>query len=504
MKVLFANIPFIKYDNQGKIYTGPNAGSRWPWTLPGIHGYACFPFFMGYAVSYLIEHGVDAKFYDAVALHHWDYELVKQNIAKFKPDVLFLETSTPLYRKVEEFAIWAKEKFSSRIVLVGPHVQAYVRDLIQKPFVDHCVIGEYEKPALDIVSKLDKAKQIYTYEHVEDINFLNGKNFLPFRPFEYLYNYWEPTMNTPRPQLAVSTSRGCPFKCTYCQWPKVMNNGQYRNRLPELAIDEIKTVIEEYKTYEENIQREETLLTKVQKYSIRNLKDTLKGRQSIIEGIQKVRRGYDVKGIGSILFDDDTWNLGTKRITELCKGLKEIGLPWTMMGRIDTSSLEIYDLMVESGCVGMRFGVESFNQKLVDNVKKSLNTKRSYENIKYLITRFSNMEFHFTTMKNLPGETDEDWENDLKILNELKDIGSKSNNIIHWQNSDCVAFPGTELWEEMVALGKGEELRNFELYDGGTHNDAKLAEAVGWLGKDYKPKWSKYSKMGEPTNMPAE
>jgi anaerobic magnesium-protoporphyrin IX monomethyl ester cyclase len=503
MNVLFVNIPFVKHDKQGNIYTGPNAGSRWPFTVPGKTDYACFPFFMSYAVNYLIEHGVDAKFYDAVALHHWDYELVKANIAKLKPDVLFLETSTPLYGKIKEFAIWAKENFSSRIVLVGPHVQAYVNDLIQEPFVDSCVIGEYEKPSLEIVSNLDKAKQIYIYDHIEDINLIKGKNFLPFRPYDYLYNYWDSSMNTPRTQLAVSTSRGCPFKCTYCQWPKVMNNGQYRNRLPELVIEEIKTVIEEYSKYQETGVTEQSI-SDVVSNGIRNLKGIVKGRQDIKTGLENIWRGREIRKIESIFFDDDTWNLGTNRITELCKGLKEIGIPWTMMGRIDTSSLEIYDLMVESGCVGMRFGVESFNQRLVNNVKKSLNTKRSYENIKYLITRFSNMEFHFTTMKNLPGETDEDWENDLKVLNELKEIGERSNNVLHWQNSDCIAFPGTELWEEMVSLGKGEELKNFELYDGGTHNEAKLAAAIGWLGKDYKPKWSNYSKMGEPTNIPTD
>ncbi|MBP0014395.1 MAG: hypothetical protein J7545_00775 [Roseofilum sp. SBFL] len=504
MNVLFCNIPFIKYDEQGNIYTGPNAGSRWPWTGKGIHGYACFPFFMGYAVNYLIKHGIDAQFYDAVALHHWDYKRVESEIAQYNPDILFLETSTPLYRKVKEFAIWAKEQFSCRVVLVGPHVQAYVNDLIQEPFVDHCVVGEYEKPALDIVLKQDRATPIYTYDHVEDINFLKGENFLPFRPLEYLYNYWDFSMNTPRPQLTVSTSRGCPFKCTYCQWPKIMNNGQYRNRLPELVIDEIKSVIRDYKEYEARVQNQQTKLEKHQKYGISTLKDVLKGRKTIGDALEYITQGYQSQGIGSIFFDDDTWNLGNQRITELCKGLKDIGLPWTMMGRIDTSRLEIYDLMVDSGCVGMRFGVESFNQKLVNNTKKSLNTKKSYENIKYLVTRFSNMEFHFTTMKNLPGETEEDWHNDLKILNELKSIGEKSNNVIHWQNSDCIAFPGTEMWEEMVALGKGEELKNFDLYDGSTHNDAKLAEAVGWLGKDYKPKWSQYSKMGEPTNLPKD
>jgi hypothetical protein len=67
-----------------------------------------------------------------------------------------------------------------------------------------------------------------------------------------------------------------------------------------------------------------------------------------------------------------------------------------------------------------------------------------------------------------------------------------------------VAFPGTELWEELVALGKNEDLKDFALYDGDPGNDGKLAEAVGWLGSNYKPKPSRYSGMGQPTNLPKE
>ena len=494
MSILFANIPFIKHDEQGHLYTGPNAGSRWPFTQLGIVDYAPFPFFMAFANAHLEANGVGAEFYDAVAEKHWDYEMVKRTIAGYRPEILFLETSTPLVHKVCEFAKWAKESFGSRVVLVGPHMQAYAAEMIKEPFVDHCIIGEYERPALEIALKRDKAKPIYTYELLEDINYVNGRNFLPHRPLHLLYNYWDPSMNTAKPQLQVSTSRGCPFKCTYCQWPKVMNNGQYRNRIPELVINEIRTVMSAYKS------RKIHATDRVQNtlFSLQNLRTH---RQSVGSAVASAISGGGGQ-IRSIFFDDDTWNLGTARVKELCQGLKDIGLPWTMMGRIDTSRLELYDLMVDCGCVGMRFGVESFNQRLLDNTEKNLNARKSHENITYLLTRFSNMEFHFTTMKNLPGETDDDWQNDLKILTELKQLAERSGNTVHWQNSDCIAFPGTELWEEMITIGKGNELRNFDLYDGSPHNEKKLAEAIGWLGSNYTAKWSSYSKLGEPTNLP--
>src|SRR5262249_53392842 len=210
MDVLFVNIPFIRHDESGQILTGPTAGSRWPWAAPGITDYAPYPFFMGYAANYLRMHGIDAELYDAVAEKHWDYAAVKETIAKYRPEVLFLETSTPLVQITIEFAKWAKESFGSRNVLVGPHVQAYAQELIREGFVDHCVVGEYEVPALDIALRREKGKPIYTFEHLDDINEVDGENFVPFRRLDVLHNYRDPSMNTPRPQLTVSTSRGCP------------------------------------------------------------------------------------------------------------------------------------------------------------------------------------------------------------------------------------------------------------------------------------------------------
>ena len=448
MKILFANIPNVKVENN-VIYTGPNAGSRWPWTMQGnhFHNYAPFPFWLAWAANYVKSHNFDVEFYDGVALCHYSLSSVKETIFKIKPDIIFYDVSTPTYEINNSIAKWAKNTLNTRNVFCGPHMKVYAVKCIELEHIDNCIIGEYDIPALDICQKLDNSKNIYKFEHLTNIDTLpNGDNFVPFRPMQYIDRYYDPSMNTKRTQITIGTSRGCPFKCTYCQWPNVINNGQYRARKPEFVIDEIKQI-----------------------------KKQLNGN------------------LGSIFFDDDTWNLGKLRIEKICDGLKEIDIPWTMMGRIDTSTPELYKKMVDSGCVGMRFGIETFNQELSNNVKKKLDTKKAYENLKYIVTNFSNMEFHFTTMKNLPGEKKGSWENDQIILKELQSLGSKNNNIVHWQISDCIPFPGTELWEELVSLGHEEKLKNFSLYDGTPSNNQTLADTVNWLGENYKPKYSEYS-----------
>jgi len=457
MKILFANIPNVKIIN-GKIHTGPNAGSRWPWTNVGssFHGYAPFPFWLAYAAKYVESHGFEVYFYDGVALKHSNLEWTKKAISDLNPDIIFYDISTPTFELNNEIALYFKQNIGCRNVYCGPHMKTYANDCLEFDHVDHCIVGEYDIPALDICQKLSGAKKIYTFEHLKNIDTLpNGENFTPFRPMDYIQNYYDPSMNTPIVQLTVSGSRGCPFKCTYCQWPNVINNGKYRARSSDMIINEIQ-----------------------------DIKDKL---------------GSNLK---SIFFDDDTWNLGHSRISKICDGLKNFGLPWTMMGRIDTSKPELYDKMVDSGCVGMRFGVETFNQELSDNVKKHMDTKLAYDNLKYLVTRFSNMEFHFTTMKNLPGEKDGSWQRDQEILKELANLGRKNNNKVHWQISDCIPFPGTELWEELIEMGAGKTLRNFTLYDGSPEHNGALEKTVGWLGTNYKPKYSEYSKDGTPTNFP--
>lgn len=459
MKVLFANIPFIRWKG-GEIYTGPNAGSRWPWTNPGpgFSGYAPYPFWLAWSMTYAAAHGIDCAFYDGVAQRHWSLDFTRMAFASYRPDVVVYDVATPTVGIIDGIAKWAKESFGCRNVYTGPHMKAYAERWINEPHVDHCVIGEPDIPVLDICRRGNQAKPIYRFEHLDNIDTLpDGRNFLPWRPpADLLANYYDPSMPTEKIQLTVMTSRGCPFKCSYCQWPNVMNAGRYRARSAEAVVDELRQM--------------------------------------------KTHLGGEMR---SIFFDDDTWNLGKSRIEKILAGLKDLSLPWTMMGRIDTSKPELYDRMVDAGCVGMRFGVETFDQTLADNVKKSLDVQVAYENLKYLVTRYSNMEFHFTTMRNLPGEKPGSWQRDQELLQGLERLGAERNNRVHWQISDCIPFPGTELWEELVTAGHRDTLENFELYDGSPAHDGILQQTVGWLGENYRPKFHEYSgETGAPTNFP--
>ena len=426
----------------GKARYGVRAGSRWPFTAPDKPmNYAPFPFFMAYAVAYLSENGISADIYDAVVEEQYDYEKYIRKILDKAPEIVFIETSTPTI----DIDLWVAGRLSEKsdVCLIGPHATIYSEDMIKLPFVKYVIRGEYEKASLRLIRT--KAPGIYGYDPVEDIDSFP----YPYRDPRVINRYYDPSMPTPKPQLQIYGSRGCPFKCIFCMWPQVMYQGKYRPRSPKKIGDEIRYCIDHF-------------------------------------------------GSKSILFDDDTFNLGTKRVSQLCEELRSIGLSWTFIGRFDTSPFWLFDKMVDSGCVGMRFGVESFNQKLLNNIKKHLDANQVIETIHYLKQKHPQLEMHLTTMKYLPGETEEYRKYDLKILKEIGFDTIKHPH--HHQVASCIPFPGTELYNELQKIGFSDRLNNWTLYDGSPDRNCLLEDDLIRLGANFSLRDSDYSnKYGSPT-----
>jgi len=389
---------------------GVRAGSRWPWTTPRPHKGPPYPFFMGYAASHLKENGIDVNILDAIVEEEYNYLKFLNEVEEEKADIVIIECSTPTI----DIDVWFANKVAkfTKVALAGPHLNGFTVKEIQNnnPNISYYLLGEYILNSLDMVQSLKKG--VYPTKVLKDVDSVP----FPFRDYKSAIKYYDPTMPTPRPQLQVYGSKGCPFKCTFCAWPQNMYFGNVALRDPKKIAQEIKEAVSKY-------------------------------------------------GFKSIFFDDDTFNMGTKRISELCDYLLEIGLPWTMMGRLDISPDWLYDKMVESGCVGMRFGIETFNLEVLKNVEKGIERKDFRATLEYISKKHPQLMIHITMMKDMPGQTEEDTNNDMKIIHSM----GYSNHYIHrsYQLSRCAPFPGTKLYEQMKEKIGEEKLKNYNAYDGG-------------------------------------
>ena len=442
MKVLFVNPPFVRYSTANgkdpleisrvmfhpiyrkypiimKIWNkfrekdlrfGARAGSRWPWTSNDPIAPLHYPFIMAYSVSYLRSHNIEADLIDAVAQEKYSYKKFLNDVIKHNPDIVVIETSTPTF----DIDIALAEKISkfAEVALAGPHLTFYAKMNQEKyPFVKYLLKGEYIKSSLRMIQT--RKKGIYESDFVQDLDSIP----YPYRDYPEATKYFDFTMPTEQPQLQIYGSKGCPFKCTFCLWPQTMYMRKVALRTPEKVAKEIKYCLKEY-------------------------------------------------GYKSIFFDDDTFNIGYERISKLCDELKKIGFPWTMMGRLDCSPDWLFDKMVDSGCVGMRFGVETFTVDIMKNIGKALDRIDYKKALRRLTKKYPKLMLRIFMMKSLPGQTQKMHENDIKIAESMGFL--KEGNIYRQiQISNCAPFPGTKMFDDLLK-DRGEKMLNFDysLYDG--------------------------------------
>lgn len=396
------------FNYEMKARFGVRAGSRWPWTLScSTHGVSPFPFFMAYAAANAQKAGHEVALLDAVALGEYSYPKFLQAVKNTAPDIVVIETSTPTI----DIDLWFAEKVSNfaEVCLAGPHV-TYAGDNIleQYPFVKYVLKGEYAKNCLTMLN--ERERRVYDYEYIRDWDELP----FAFRDYPCSSNYYDPTVVQPQPEIQLYASKGCPFHCVYCMWPQVMYGGAYTPREPKQVVAEVR------------------------------------------ENLSKVP-------YGSIFFDDDTFNIGNERISELCDELAKLGLPWSMMGRLDTSPNWLFDKMVDCGCIGMRFGVETFDKQVSKNIKKGLQQETIYNTLEYITTKHPKLQIHLTMMKNLPGQTEQIHQRDMQIL---KDLGyDMYSQLRNYQLASVAPFPGTELYRKLKEQGVAD-LDNWKRYDG--------------------------------------
>ncbi|MCF6154447.1 MAG: glycosyltransferase [Candidatus Brocadia sp.] len=407
-KVMLLNPPWREGNR-----AGVRAGSRWPFTMEIGNEpspvYLPFPFFLAYATAMLKKDRFEAVLVDAVAEGLTDEEFLER-VRGFSPDIILIETATASIKVDLQYTqrIIHELKQGIKVIFAGTHVSALGEDFLRENGeIDAIILGEYENIFLEIVKRLDGNKSLRGIENViyrtsdGKINVNARSNKLieldtlpwPERDTLPMYAYYDQFANSmPSPNVQIHASRGCPYGCIYCVWPQVLYGSQkYRTRNPIDVVDEIEWLIKKY-------------------------------------------------GFKAFYFDDDTFNIGKERILKLCSELKKRGLhkiPWTAMCRADTSDRETFLAMKEAGMVGLKFGVESGVQRLVDASGKNLDLSKVKDAVR--ICKEIGLKTHLTFTLGLPGETLETIKGSIEFAKML------DPDTVQW--SLTTPFPGTKYFD---------------------------------------------------------
>src|SRR5262245_16860790 len=186
-----------------------------------------------YVGAALREAGHQVARYEAGDLFNPDH--FRAQLSTFRPDVVGLSAITFEGRVMLDMAATVRTALPGvPVVAGGPHPTAYPERTARHPAIDYVVLGEGEQTAIELLAALARGERaprdvpglvfedasgelVWTgaREAIDDVD------ALPFPAWDLLdLGFYARRRSMSgmgkRPYMSVFTSRGCPFKCTYC------------------------------------------------------------------------------------------------------------------------------------------------------------------------------------------------------------------------------------------------------------------------------------------------
>jgi len=261
------------------------------------------------------------------------------------------------------------------IVIGGVHASHSPRESLIDSGADLVVLGEAEVTLAELILCLQVGNDIRT---VPGIGYLTRGLYMtsgartPVAELDELadidYGSFDMAQYAgPQRFFPIVTARGCPFPCTYCSSAHFWGRTVRRRSVARVAT-EMKLLKEEY-------------------------------------------------GVTLFDFQDDTFTVNKHYVYQLAGALRELDVRWTCETRADCVTEDLLRCMKDSGCVGIRVGVESANDatlKLLDR-RSSLSV---YESFFSMASRIG-IRVRPSIMIGLPGETEDDIRRTVTILEQL-------------------------------------------------------------------------------------
>lgn len=266
-----------------------------------------------------------------------DFEEAENRFRDEMFDYVGISIMTPMIKDARKIiSIARKYSPSAKIVVGGPHPTAMPEETFRMIDADAVVIGEGEEAFCEAINRggfegirgvwYKENGSIIKNEPREPIQDLDSIPFPPWHLFDLkkYFEYWFQldSVSFNLKGMNLMTSRGCPYRCSYCQ--------------PTLAL---------------------VFGKKVRRRSVEN----------VIAELKELKEKY---GINAFNFDDDTFNVDKEWVKDLCRRMIEekLNLTWGCLTRANLVDRELFAAMKEAGLRKVFFGVESASQRVLDEV----------------------------------------------------------------------------------------------------------------------------------------
>jgi radical SAM superfamily enzyme YgiQ (UPF0313 family) len=333
------------------------------------------------------------------ALAYARHDDIARAVAEAQPRIIGISATTPTFRTAVEIARRCREVAPDALIVMGGYHPTYFhREIIGRyAFVDAVVRGDGEYPVLELARGLVlEAIDGLTYRR-DGVTVVNRTRQeirnLEELPLPARHLIGDPLegrigqirLTRPGEYATMITSRGCPFKCTFCVVNGVEDPGT-----------RMRTV--------EDVRREIFWLAE--------------------------------RGIKFIAVEDMNFTLNRRRVSQISALFREAGIRWSCWSRGDNMSERLFEEMARSGCTMVTLGLESGSQKVLDYYHKQRPLAKVTRGAR--AAKSVGLDVSSTMIVGAPGETMDDVQASLDLVIDL--------DIDFIAVTPLAIFPFTPLW----------------------------------------------------------
>lgn len=449
IKVLFIN-PIAFFGKKHAHYLRDWCGGEMPLSmiLP--------PLDIAYAAAYLRKNGYSVNIIDASVMH-LSYQKLFSKVQSENPEFICMPSSWGSIHQDLYLAQKIKELIRDvKIIFSGPNVTVDPAFVLKSGFVDYVICGELEQPMLEIVQNKISSNVVYLDRGnmvVTPRSLFQNLDELPFPARDLLQNnrYFAPFTRA-NPFTTFLTSRGCPYRCSFCQ-----SSIWYSNKLRVRSVD------------------------------------------NVIEEMDLIVNKFKIK---EIIFRDLTLTFNKARLMEICEKLiqNNYKIFWRCFSCVDTVDRELLNLMKEAGCHQVAYGFESGSQKILDLSQKGITLEQSRNAAKW--TREAGMEVSGSFMFGMYQDTEETVKETLNLALELDPDYTQFQISTPVISTDFYKKMGLNTTSDQYADNRWMNLKfdgNHALSMEFLHNTLKEAYKKFYFRKSFI--WKQLKKINNPRNF---
>jgi len=335
--------------------------------------------------GYLLQYKHDVSIVDCNAVGLSVEDTVKL-IKSESPDMVGLYTLSYNY-PVIEILVSAIRQSSPKVKIVagGPHATFLPEQTLRETPIDYCVLGEGEETLQSLMEHLEDGAKDFTgieglaHKSPEGEIIINSERVrikdLDEMPFPAIHllpplsNYRLYLLHHKRmPYMTVASSRGCPYKCVFCETP---SGKIVRAHSPEY----------------------------------------------MVEYLQFLAKNY---GIKETMFLDDTFTINEKRIFKFCDLMQKnnMDMTWYSNAHANVRDMDMFKAMKAAGCWIVAVGIESGNQTVIDLLDKGTTKEQMRLTCKGVLDAGIKLKTFFVLGN--PGDTPERIDETIQFAKDLK------------------------------------------------------------------------------------